>query len=54
MVARKTERVILAIEPELKELMRKVSASQGIQVSDLVRMSVRNYLRSLGYKLDEE
>jgi len=41
--------LILTVDPQLKEAIRRASAERGIQMSDLVRMCVIDYLKHNGF-----
>lgn len=42
------------MEPELKEVLRKVSEARGEQMSDFVRRAIRQELAKLSYLPDEQ
>ena len=44
--------IIVSVEPKLKEAIREASAAQGLQMSDLVRMCVIEYLRRNNFLSD--
>jgi hypothetical protein len=53
-MGRKTACVTFVVEPELKELMKRVSAKQGIQVSDFIRICIIERLTAMGYEIKSD
>jgi len=51
-MSRKSARIVVVMEPELKEAIRDASTKLGVQMNDFVRMSVIRYLRELGHEVD--
>jgi len=48
---KKTAFIALVVEPEIKELIKRVSTKQGIQISDFVRICIMERLTSMGYDI---
>jgi len=51
-MSKKSARIVVVMEPELKEAIRDASTKLGVQMNDFVRMSVIRYLRELGHEVD--